>query len=233
MGFRGKNVASLFITDRWQGVLLCFAQAATFSVADCERKHAYHKALASGSTTTTFVSLMTNSINDESRNLFLQLQKKAQRPVERSGSKRKLEEVRPNSSLFSSTQVQSQKAKVNGLLLFRRQLAASDKASGIKRQWLSKDTWVYVKERFASLTQQEKQHWDRLAHSVNFRNSFTRRTERARARSIDNGAPEGLAQISDIGDQLALPAPEGNSAAHSVATVSTASFCVAWFDMVF
>ena len=63
---------------RWRTVLLGFSGIATCSVADCERKHGDHKRLASGSSSTSFMSLAVQSVLDEARTSFLRLQRHAQ-----------------------------------------------------------------------------------------------------------------------------------------------------------
>ena len=63
---------------RWRTVLLGFSGIATCSVADCERKHGDHKRLASGSSSTSFMSLTVQSVLDEARTSFLRLQRHAQ-----------------------------------------------------------------------------------------------------------------------------------------------------------
>jgi hypothetical protein len=55
-----------------------FACLATCSVADCERKHSGHKRLCR-SNSTTFVSMLVNSVNDEIRNTWLRVQQDAKK----------------------------------------------------------------------------------------------------------------------------------------------------------
>ena len=173
-------------------MLVAFASVATCSVADCERKHAEHKQLSSGSTTTTFTTLSVQSVLDESRLNFLRLQRHAQEVGQLQGvqrgsrSKRKafdsscvedvgttnaaalsLRTTTTNLASQDSKSASSLTKKSSALHVFRSHYIQGQKAMGVKRDWVSKDSWGEIREEFNKLTADEQEKWKQAAKSHN------------------------------------------------------------------
>ena len=141
---------------------------ATLSVADCERKHGDHKRLGSNTANLSFVSLLTNSINDEARHNLLRCQKHAQklRGRARISVKRKIGVVKVARSSNSAPTTRSG-WKASPLLLFRQSYIASQKKSESVRNWVAKEAWEDVKRAFNLLSDDQKQHYEKMASALN------------------------------------------------------------------
>ena len=161
-----------------QAVLLALATAATCTVADAERKHGHHKALASNATNLSFISLMTNSVADEARHLYLSLQRQWQKlgeQVRSSGvEKRKLDTDHKNGAGEALVK-KNTNAKDSPIGVFRRQYIASKGLAGVKQNWVNAASWEEVKTAFDDLAPGQRVHFQQLASCLNTKRCLAKR----------------------------------------------------------
>ena len=161
-------------------MLLTLTSLTTCSVADCERQHANHKVLASTGNNTSFISLMVNSTNDQAKNAFLALQRRAQKHVKDNHpnllmdkpEKRKLE------ATITSSTGPSQSSRASAISIFRKQYIHSKMIAGERPvNWCSASAWKEVKESFNRLTEEQANHYKKLALCVNSRRRLGKKLE--------------------------------------------------------
>ena len=179
-GIRGEDLAS----QKWQTVLFAFASLATCTVADCERKHADHKRLASRNL--SFISLLVNSINNEARTTFIRLQRHAQRlasskgVIKNSSTGRKRKHTSAFKDPVGLIKSRPDTSKASALWVFRHQYIAAHKsrAGSHHRNWFTSDSWKEVKDAFNDLRPDEQQQFSQIANNMNMVRKFRRRTSK-------------------------------------------------------
>ena len=157
--------------------MYAFSALATCSVADCERKHGQHKALAAGSPNTTFVSLLVNSVNDEARQNYLRSQRLAKESYRKQMLQQPLAEKRKLGGDVASCSTDarpvvaraSKHSKMSPLHMYRKHVIAAGKSNNVSRNWVDVSSWDEIKQSFSKLSQAEKQHWQMAAIAFNAR----------------------------------------------------------------
>ena len=154
--------------------MYAFGALATCSVADCERKHGHHKALAAGSPSTTFVSLLVNSVNDDARQNYLRSQRQAQESYQKQLRQQPLPEKR-KLDIASSSDVRPvvartpKHSKFGAIHMYRKHVIAASKSTHVSRSWIDASSWEEIKKSFSELTAEERRHWQLAAIAFNLK----------------------------------------------------------------
>lgn len=154
---------------------------ATCSVADCERQHNQHRQIATVGPTVSFISLVVNSVNDQARTMFLNVQRNAKKFL--AEEKEKQEKEKPKRSEIelghdrgnSLVVQQNANCKASALSCYRKQFIAAKRQGGVRRDWMTKEAWAEVKESFSALPAQEQYHYQQLACALNSRRFLQRK----------------------------------------------------------